>query len=257
MDLEDELRRLLRDDRLDIRTSADAEKNVVAGARRVRRNRVAAITTAGVLSAAVLAGGGFVLASGGPESVDVADEPPALTITSMPSQSIQPSSPTRLPAEQSTAPVGPTTSPTSTRRSPSDTAQPSASVVADLGPDRYDDLRLGMSAQQLTVTGKVPAQRPAVGACEVYGIEGMPDSSTLTVSKAKGLVAIELGSSVQTVAGAAIGMSQDQVKARHADLSGTNAQVSGNPNATYRFTFERNVVTRIALIANDQDCGRI
>ncbi|GLZ41243.1 hypothetical protein [Actinokineospora sp. NBRC 105648] len=68
MNVDQELRRLFADDRLDVPAKAGAAEAVVAGAHRVRRRRVAAGAAGGAVLAALLVTGGVVLAGMGSAS---------------------------------------------------------------------------------------------------------------------------------------------------------------------------------------------
>ncbi|MGP4018522.1 hypothetical protein [Saccharopolyspora sp. 5N708] len=64
MDLEDELKRLLRDDQLDIPVRTGAEWSVVAGARRRRQRNGMLAAVGSALGATLLVGAGVALVSG-------------------------------------------------------------------------------------------------------------------------------------------------------------------------------------------------
>lgn len=65
MGVEEELRRVLRDDRLDVPVRSGAERSVVDRARRRNRWWYAATTAGGALTAVALVGGGVVLTAPG------------------------------------------------------------------------------------------------------------------------------------------------------------------------------------------------
>ncbi|MGH3863358.1 hypothetical protein [Actinokineospora sp.] len=66
MNLDDELQRLFADERLDVPVRPGATEAVVAGARRVRRRRVATAAVGGAAALSLLAGTAIVLAKPGP-----------------------------------------------------------------------------------------------------------------------------------------------------------------------------------------------
>lgn len=253
MDLEDELKRLFQDQRLDVRVAEDAEKSVVAGARRVRRNRIAAIGTASALGAAVVVAGTLVLAGGSPESTGVANEPPPLTITSTESS----------PTSATSTTTKPEPSQINTPSEPTRVARPGQppGALTELGPDGLGDLRLGMTYEEAVKTGQLEG-RQAGTSCSVIQVKGMPETSTLTFTKTYGLVAIHLTGDARTASGIGIGASEKQVRAQHPDLLVPNAgdataPADGNTKATYRFTFARGAVSRIGLVAaTAQECVR-
>jgi hypothetical protein len=70
VDLDDELRRLFQDQRLDIPVRPGADEAVVAGARRVRRNRIALASAGSTFAVAALVAGGIALSGlGGASSM--------------------------------------------------------------------------------------------------------------------------------------------------------------------------------------------
>jgi hypothetical protein len=112
MDLEDELTRLFQDERLDVRVAADAEQTVVAGARRVRRRRIALVSAAGVLSVSALAAGAVFLVRPTPTPTEVGG--PQLTITSSTPSPVPPTTATTGPSfttEPSAVPPAPSVGP--------------------------------------------------------------------------------------------------------------------------------------------------
>lgn len=254
MDLEDELKRLFQDQRLDVRVAQDAEKTVVAGARRVRRNRIAAIGTAGALGAAIVVAGTLVLSGGKPESTGVATEPPPLTITSTePDPTTPPSSLTATPEPSEPTQVGP----------PAGSMRPSAPAEKSeiLGPDGYGGLKLGMPYSQAAKFGQLEGRSIIVTGCTDYTLKEMSGESNVWFSQTYGLVAIYLSGKASTASGISVGSTEKQVRDKHPDLLVPNsgeasAKVEGNTKAAYRFTFTRGVVSRIGLLASTQDCTR-
>jgi hypothetical protein len=80
VDLDDELRRLFQDQRLDIPVKPGAEHAVVTGARRVRRRRTALAGAGSAFAVAALVAGGVALAGlGGSSSMPPAGPPPTAT----------------------------------------------------------------------------------------------------------------------------------------------------------------------------------
>jgi hypothetical protein len=81
VDLDDELRRLFHDQRLDIPVRPGADVAVVTGARRVRRRRLALASAGSTFAVAALVAGGIALSGlGGASSMPPAG-PPAVTST--------------------------------------------------------------------------------------------------------------------------------------------------------------------------------
>ncbi|GGI81904.1 hypothetical protein GCM10011581_19220 [Saccharopolyspora subtropica] len=102
MDLEEELRRIFREDRLDIPVRTGAEWSLVAGARR-RRQRAGMMAAAGsALAAMLLVGGGVALVSHQPDQPVRPAVPTVLDPLPKPS-----STTTRHPSEPPAVPLPP------------------------------------------------------------------------------------------------------------------------------------------------------
>jgi hypothetical protein len=255
-DLEDSLKRLFQDSRLDMRVAPDAEKTVVRGARRVRRRRVVMISTAGVMSLAVLAGGTFLLARPTPQSTEVATRPTDLPITTTTTTTTEPtpgSTEARPPqVPQTTEATSTTTQPQapSALRPTEQAALPTA--VGTLGPTGFGAFRLGMTEDQIKATRQAQGAARSTDTCAIYRIQGMPDTSTLTVSKRYGLVAIALTADAATPQHITIGSTEDAVRSTYRGT--TSVTAPENPNADYRFRFTTGKVSEITLVAKQQDC---
>jgi hypothetical protein len=155
-ELEESLKRLFQDPRLDMRAAPDADEKVVAGARRVRRNRIAMITSAGVMSLAVLAGGTFLLASpAGPEPIGPAVQPSDLPIESSINSPTSERAPDQLPSPATTTtrstPIAPA-APTSTKAQ-----RPPGATVTD-APTRPTAPRGEPSVHEASSTSPVKGQ---------------------------------------------------------------------------------------------------
>jgi hypothetical protein len=264
MDLEDELTRLFQDERLDVRVAPHAEQAVVAGARRVRRRRVALISAAGVLGALAVAGGTIVLARG-PATTDSAVPPPPLPITSsVTSTSPEPSASLADPTPEGPPPtMKPSTPPEATRAttsiSPPRTSSPSPISATVLGPTGYGSLRLGMTEAQLLATGQVSAARtPGAGTCAQYTINGQ-SGSRLEVSATRGLVIIDPGTAIHTPEGISEGSTVQQAKAKYADYDSQGSpvivKVPGNPAAWfYLYPDPDGTIGQITLVGSQTEC---
>jgi hypothetical protein len=221
-DLEDELKRLFEDERLDVRVSPDAERTVVAGARRVRRRRTAFVTAAAVVSAGV----------------------PSTETTKL---------------NTSTPPSGKKET-TSSSTSPRTSVPPTIITNKVLGPVGYGPFRLGMSEAELLAT-QLAEPAGDVGGCAKYEIKGIAGSA-LYYSPSYGLGLIVLTSNVRTPAGITIGSTEDQVRNKYPDYNDTvvshpRAAVPGNSTAVYEFTYsadEQRTVTGLTLMGT-QDCA--
>ncbi len=268
-DLEDELTRLFQDKRLDVQVAADAEKTVVAGARRVRRNRVLLVSAAGVVAAAVLATGTIVLTRGPSSSNQVAD-PPTLSITATTSNGT--TSPGATP--QSQAPSAPTTAPGSGHPSPTvttsprppsaSTSKPAATVAVTatvLGPNGYGPFRLGMTADQVLATNQVnqPVAPVPAGECTTFTIAGQP-GSRLVVSTRSGVVLIDPSIKVHTPEDVGEGTNIEIALSHYHDFDAQKnpsvVAVLGRASAWYSISFNPDTanVTGIALLGSKTEC---
>ncbi|MFC0115835.1 hypothetical protein [Kibdelosporangium aridum] len=260
MDLEDELNRLFKDERLDMRVAPDAETHVVAGAKRVKRRRVAMMSAAGVLSAAVLAGGAFVLAQPSPQSSQIANQPTDLPVDNPSSPSEAP--PSSATTEQSTLPAAPPNTsrpvepaPGTVRNPPKTTSTtvPPIAPAATLGPNGFGNMRLGMTEEELLATGQVQGtQKPPTTGCTSYTTKTA--GGTVWVSPDSGVVAFVFRSGVATPERVGIGSTLEAVKATYPDFSGNSAKVPGNASAKYQFSITGGKVSGLNLLAAQQDC---
>ncbi|RSM65340.1 hypothetical protein DMH04_49200 [Kibdelosporangium aridum] len=261
MDLEDELNRLFKDERLDMRAAPDAETHVVAGAKRVKRRRVAMMSAAGVLSAAVLAGGAFVLAQPSPQSSQMANQPTDLPVDN-PSSAPSQAPPSSTTTEMSTLPSAPSATsrpveptPGTVRNPPSATSTtvPPIAPAATLGPNGFGKMRLGMTEDELLATGQVQAtQKPPTTGCTSYATKTA--GGTVWVSPDSGVVGFVFRSGVATPERVGIGSTLDAVKTAYPDFSGNSAKVPGNASAKYQFSFTGGKVSGLNLLAAQQDC---
>jgi hypothetical protein len=268
-DLEDELKRLFEDERLDVRVSPDAERTVVAGARRVRRRRTAFVTAAAVVSAGVLAASTvFAVREQGTAKLA---EPPTLAITSSSTtvstseQAAQGTSVAQPPSTETTK-LNTSTPPSGKKETTSSSTSPRTSVPPTiitnkvLGPVGYGPFRLGMSEAELLAT-QLAEPAGDVGGCAKYEIKGIAGSA-LYYSPSYGLGLIVLTSNVRTPAGITIGSTEDQVRNKYPDYNDTvvshpRAAVPGNSTAVYEFTYsadEQRTVTGLTLMGT-QDCA--
>jgi cytoskeletal protein RodZ len=267
VDLEDELKRLFRDERLDVRVAADADKTIVAGARRVRRRRIVLVTTAGVLSVLAVGAGTMVLARGTGTS-DSATPPTSLPITTSDSSTSLPDTP-QTPSGLSAPPdVKPSVPPEPTSRTSSPTNSPArvtstaAPITATvLGPTGYGPLRLGMTDTELQATGQVSAGPPSpAGSCSTYTINGQT-GSRLEVSAKRGLVIIDPGPKIHTPESIAEGAAEDEVKAKYPDydsqISPAIVRVPGNPAAWYYIYPgpDSGKIGAIVLVGSQSECA--
>ncbi|MEV4311376.1 hypothetical protein [Actinocrispum sp. NPDC049592] len=268
-DLEEELTRLFQDRRLDVQVAADAEKTVVAGARRVRRNRIALVSAAGVVAAAVLATGTIVLTHGPSKSNQVADAP-TLSVTSTSTDTTSPGTTPQVqtPSAATTPPASgranaPTvmTSPRGPAASTSKPAVVPAVTATVLGPNGYGPFRLGMTAEQVVATGQVnqPAAPVPAGQCVTYTIGGQP-GSRIVVSPRSGVVLIDPSIKVHTPEDVGEGTNIEIALSHYRDFDAQKSPsvvaVPGRTSAWYSISYDMDTskVTGIILLGSQTEC---
>jgi hypothetical protein len=255
-DLDEELRRLFADERLDLPVARNAGAAVVAGARRRRRNRVALTAAGGVLAVVAVVSAGLTLGGIGRPSTVPAAAGPVLTMT------VPPATPTTAPA---TAPL------------------PLADgVLFVLGPDGYDKLTLGLPLDKAIAAGlfyKAPAS-PVSAGCLRYttvltgtyvvrtppGASGAATSAVpvrgklrVLVSLSEGVVELNGDPLTRTPEGIGVGSPEELLAQAYPQLDvsrGTaTVRVSGNPAAIYVFGLDgTGTVTSFSLRLAKSDC---
>lgn len=224
MDLDDELRRLFHDDRLDIQVKSGAEQAVVTGARRVRRRRVALTSVAGAFAVAAVVAGGILLSG----------------ITA----------PRSLPPADSVGPTSTATSP------PPPSSSGTAAAAVGYGP-----LKLGMSEADAMAT-EVLSPQPQDGAdgCRSFATQGNADNvKAVVVSPKAGVVRITLPAFAKTSTGAGVGSTAAEVKARYSttvDLGDRlQSWMPGEKSWYYVFTLDaEKKVTSIRMELDTPEC---
>ncbi|WNV91524.1 hypothetical protein [Umezawaea sp. Da 62-37] len=184
MDLDDELRRLFRDERLDIQVKPGADQAVVTGARKARRKRVVLAGAGGTFAVAALVAGSIALAGiGGGVSMEPAG--PVLTTTTG-SSPTEPESQPKLPPVSAGGQVG------------------------------YGKLQLGMSEADALATGLLtPGPDDSTG-CHTYSTGTQPQTpGAVIISPAKGILRITLPDYAKTTMGISVGSTAAEVKMRY------------------------------------------
>ena len=267
MDLDDELRQLFSNDRLDVPVRADAEEVIVSGARRLRRRRVVAATASGALAVVVVIAAGIALAGGDPDAM-----PPATTNPSTPAAATSDEI-TTVPSTSTAA--GPplsiaTTTPTTTQQPPTKTTRTSEPGPPDLnfqviGPTGFGDVKLGQCLDDAMATGQVGNQTGSTGTggCTVYQL--LSDDRTAGYIYVTSTVQVIVAEPVETAEGVGPGWTVEQVKEVYPDLDeqaamdgGTvTVQVPGHSAANYLLRFSGGKVTAgsINLEHAGQGCG--
>ncbi|GAA2389135.1 hypothetical protein [Dactylosporangium salmoneum] len=166
--------------------------------------------------------------------------------------------PAGSPAQTTGAPV--TTAPASS--APPSSGATTASLV--LGPVGIGSLKLGMTKQQATATGMLPAfdRTPAPGNCAVSHLRDDPTgTATALLSPTLGIAAINAYGSVKTPEGVHVGTSRAEViriypgwQASAGDSFRGYVKVPGNDNAEYRIAITNGTVTALTLQYKNQDC---
>jgi hypothetical protein len=255
-DLDDELRRLFADDRLDLPVARNASAAVVAGARRRRRNRVALTAAGGVLAVVAFVSAGLTLSGIGRPTTVPAATGPVLTMTV----------PTATPAASA-----PTTAP-----------QPEADGLYVLGPDGYEKLMLGMPLAEATaaglfrktssatvsagclrytmlINGTYVRSSPAAGSGATPSIMPVKGQLEVLVSLREGVVELNGDPLLRTPEGIGVGAPEEILVQVYPQLymsRGTaTVQVSGNPKANYVFGLSgAGTVTSFSLRLAKSDC---
>lgn len=220
MDLDDELRRLFQDQRLDIPVKPGADDAVVTGARRVRRRRRALASAGSAFAVAALVAGGVALAGlGGPTSMPPAGPAPS-TVTK--TVSVEPSTP----------------------------------VSGSVG---YGVLKLGMAEADAVSTGFLTRGPDDSLGCHTYFTQGHPDAvGAVVISPTAGVVRITLPDDAKTSMGISVGASVADLKARYPKAVehdfGFTVTANGTPSWVYVFLVESEAVTRIRMQLDTREC---
>ena len=255
--VDDELRRLFADERLDLPVSRDADAAVVAGARRRRRNRMALATAGGVVPVLAIVFAGATLSGLVHPTGRVSAAGPVLSTT----------------AVTTTSPT-PVTTPTQ------------VDPMTVLGPYGVADLRLGMSWKQALDSGEL-RQSAAVSSagCLRYtvliepiekptGAPNLPATTTdapgsavpmdvaeVVVSVHDGVVQVIAGPRLRTPEGIGVGSTRDALADAYPELDlptrgGTGSVgVLDNPQAVYVFNLSgTGTVTSFSLRMAKSSC---
>jgi hypothetical protein len=234
VDLDDELRRLFQDDRLEIQVRPGADEAVVTGARRVRRRRIALASAGSTFAVAAIVAGGIALSGiGGPTSLPPAD-------TNVVGTTSTPAGSTSAAAPQAPQTVVSTVIQTVTV--PAGTGQPPGNNMPN-GPVGYGKLKLGMTEADAVATGGLkPGPEDALG-CHTFFTETYPDMvGAVVIAPKSGVVRITLPSSGKTSAGVGAGSTVAEIKAKYPNANesrnGLTVPMSGTPSWYYVFAVD-------------------
>lgn len=265
-DLDDELRRLFSDERLDVHVTPDVD-SVVRGAHRRRRRRVAVASAFGVVAMAgvglglvelrlpnpdELAGPTLPTSSSGTSTT----QPSVSTSTSVPSQTVTVNPP---PASNGGTNTNPGTNSGTTGKKSSNLAPP---PTPQTQAGRLGSLALGMSEADALKTGAlVEPSSPAdpENRCKGYATTSVPDSNAVIISPVKGLVRITLATAVKTPNRVGAGSTLDAVKTAYPNAvqSGSTlvAAMAATPKWSYVFENDGATVTVVRMRLADNDCA--
>lgn len=267
-ELEQRLRELFADERLDLPPPPDAGTAIVAGARRRRRRRHGVLAVTGVAAAVVAVSGGLtminlhgedgtaVISAGGssisvkpPENLTAGQQPAPSVPGPTGTQDIEGSASTALPPSSASRPSS---------SQPSSKDAPALSGPL-LGSDGFGTLKLGMSETQIATQGVLLSDARAGAACTVYTARGtgLPSSATVVISKAVGLAVVTPQQVAHTAEGIGAGSTKDQVLAAYpaAKEEAGGITAPARAAAAYRFRLDDSGVVETSLVSVNQDCA--
>lgn len=267
-ELEQRLRALFADERLDLPPPPDAGTVIVTGARRRRRRRQAVQAVAGVAAAVVAVAGGLtvvrlhteegaaVMSADGTES---SVKPPENLTRG---QSPEPSAPgpTGTHSIQVSVPPG---TPASRPSRPSPSSEPSTLPALTSGPllasDGFGKLRLGM-AEADVASQTITLSDPQAGAsCTVYKARGsgVPAPASVVFSKTAGLVVVTPDVAAHTAEGIGAGATKSQIFAAYpaAKEEAGGVVAPAGTAAEYHFRLGDAGVVQTSLMSVTQDCA--
>ncbi|MFD4641588.1 hypothetical protein ACFWN2_30065 [Lentzea sp. NPDC058436] len=258
-DLDDDLRRLFSDDRLDVHSEPVAVEAVVSGARRRRRRRTA-VTGAFVVVALVGAGVGLTQLN----ALKSEDTTGALLTTSASAPPPSPSTSTVVSTVTQTVnappPTGGSSPGTGNPGKPSSNRSSTPPTPESL-PGRYGTLALGMSEAEALATGSLLESSPAdaENRCKAYATKSVPDPNAVIVSPAKGIVRITMPSYARTPKNVGAGSTVNDVKTAYANAtqsgSSVTVQMTASPPWSYVFESDGTTVTTVFLWSAAYDCA--
>ena len=269
MNLDDDLRRLFADERLEVPARPGAEDVIVAGARRVRRRRIAAVTASGAVAAVAVVAAGVLLAGGHPDAMPPANRyknTPTSTSATTTTTTTRSSTAQTVPQgtvtgnedppptreEENTGPTEPTVEP------------PPVLNLPVLGPTGYEAVQLGQTQEEAEATGMVGVPTDQTyGSCSEYELLSNSAHAGWLYFSSSGVAAI-MPYEAQTPEGVGPGWTIEQAAAVYPEIDAESALVNGyavvaapgNPDATYRLLVDVNMerITRITMQTAAQPC---
>ncbi|MDT7724419.1 MAG: hypothetical protein QOI21_995 [Actinomycetota bacterium] len=273
-ELDAELRRLFGDERLALQPKADAPEAIVAGARRIKRRRVAMLSTSGAVVAVALVAGSLtfgpfrpqdnlVALSTGAMKTSEAQQTAAGTAlpdtlsTTPPSSEVKPSAsaPRGLPPDDTRATT--TQPPAKTTSNPPKTEPKFVSTGPLLAADGFGMLKLGAPVEGSLASDVTMEPVPTSTACAGYNFSGDGVPATGFAAASNNYVAMIVPSGeVHTAEGIGTGSTKADVKQTYVgaveNASGFTAPAG--PSSIYRFTLDGDVVQSIQLEKMNIDC---
>ncbi|WP_285610750.1 hypothetical protein [Actinokineospora globicatena] len=216
MDIDDELRRLFADERLDVPVRPGATDAVVTGAGRRRKRRIAVTAAGGALTLAVLVAGGVAFSGltrtssspPGQEGMPTLSTTVSTTTTQVPTSAV-------VPGAGSASDAAGTTKPTSAGKLTTSVSK--APTVPELRPAGFGKVRIGMSVAEAEATGELVAVDLGSAECRAYTFKAYPDRDSLGVgiSPVDGVVAIFPPKGARTPEGIGIGSTEAEMLAAY------------------------------------------
>lgn len=267
-ELEQRLRALFADERLDLPPPPDAGTVIVTGARRRRRRRHVVQAVTGVAAAVVVVAGGLNVFRLHTEDGTAAMSPPGTGVSVKPPENLtagrppEPSTPgpTGTQSIQASAPPGASTSrPPRPSSTPRPSTLPSVATGPLLAADGFGKLKLGMSEAEVTAQAVVLSDPQAGASCTVYKAQGrgVPAAASVVISKAAGLVVVTPDVATHTAEGIGASATKDQILAAYPaakEESGDVVAPAGTA-AEYRFRLGETGVVQTSLSSRTQDCA--
>lgn len=266
-ELEQRLRKLFADERLDLPPPPDAGTAIVAGARRRHRRRRVVQAVSGVAAAVVAVAGGLTMVRLHTEDGTAVMSADGSGLSVKPPENLTPGRP---PQPSTPGPTGtqdiqvssPPAAPPPTSGRPSSSRQSSTLPRVTSGPllaaDGFGRLKLGMTAAEVAAQSVTLSETQAGEACSVYAVagSGVPDSATVVISKAVGLTVVTPDAVAHTAEGIGGGSTKAEVLAAYpAAKDEPGGLVAPVGAAEYHFRLDESGVVGTSLMSVDQDCA--
>jgi hypothetical protein len=272
-ELDAALRRLFGDERLAVQPKAGAPEAIVAGARRIKRRRVAVLSSSVAMVAVALVAGSLTFGSfrtqdnlaalstgamktSQAQQTAAATAPPDAPIATPPSSDVTSSAaPRGLPPDDTR--VTTTKPPAKTTSNPPKTEPKFVSTGPLLAADGFGMLKLGAPVEGSLASDVTLEPVPTSTACAGYNFSGNGVPATGFAAASNNYVAIIVPSgAVHTAEGIGTGSTKGDVKQTYV---GAVENESGffapaGPASVYRFTLDGDVVQSIQLEKMNNDC---